>query len=48
MFDSLFNKCDHDFVEMSREKYLDYSCYNVLKIVYQCKKCKKKKVVKYW
>ena len=41
-------KCKHEWIEENCIKYLDYNGYRVLKIIYCCKKCRKKKVKKFY
>lgn len=41
-------KCKHEWIEQNRSYYLDYNGYSVCKVIYYCKKCKKKKVKKYF
>lgn len=41
-------KCNHEWVELNRYHYLDYNGYRVLKIIYYCKKCKKKITKKFY
>lgn len=38
--------CYHDWEEIDRKYYIDYSCIRVRKITFKCKKCGKRRVEK--
>lgn len=44
----MFELCKHEYVEIGRSEYIDYSGYRVLRIEYKCKKCGRKKAKKYY
>lgn len=41
-------KCLHKWKEIERKNYIDYSGYKVLKIIFNCEKCGKKYIKKYF
>lgn len=44
----MHERCEHEYVEISRCERLEYSMYlNILKIKCRCKKCGKKKTKRY-